>query len=227
MRYIIQHADVADKDKPVQMTTYSAVEAENHLKAIALFNEKHPDRVALKIKECSDSDFALFGMGAMTDEEIAEHKRRLQEVYARSKDEHKKAAAEVSAYSLEEFALEQEYNERRASETTQNLDGIHIGDIFYTSWGYDQTNIDFYQVVALRGKHTVVVRQNNSKSVMCSDYTGYTRPIRNEYDERKKEIVCRTSVGEYYGEKYPRFCVNKSLAVPVTFGRLYSNSSGA
>lgn len=25
-----------------------------------------------------------------------------------------------------------------------------VGDIFYSSWGYDQTNIDFYQVVAMK-----------------------------------------------------------------------------
>ncbi len=227
MRYIIQHMDAADKDKPAIMTTYSAVIAENHLKAIALFIEKHPERVVLDVRESSDSDFVLYGMGAMTDEETAEHKCRLKEIYARSKDEHEKAAAEVSAYSLEEFAHEQEYSERRASETTQNLDGIHVGDIFYTSWGYDQTNIDFYQVVALRGKHTVVVRRNKSKSVMCNDYTGYTRPIRNEYDERGKEMVCRTSICEYYEKRYPHFYVNKSEAAPVTFGRLYRNSSGA
>jgi hypothetical protein len=27
-----------------------------------------------------------------------------------------------------------------------------VGDIFNTSWGYDQTNVDFYEVVEVRGK---------------------------------------------------------------------------
>ena len=26
---------------------------------------------------------------------------------------------------------------------------IKVGDIFYTSWGYDQTNVDYYEVVGL------------------------------------------------------------------------------
>lgn len=28
---------------------------------------------------------------------------------------------------------------------------IKVGDIYYTNWGYDQTNIDFYEVVNVRG----------------------------------------------------------------------------
>lgn len=31
------------------------------------------------------------------------------------------------------------------------------GDVLYTSWGYDQTNVDFYQVTAVVGTHTVEV----------------------------------------------------------------------
>jgi hypothetical protein len=27
--------------------------------------------------------------------------------------------------------------------------GIKAGDIFYSSWGYDQTNVDYYQVIGV------------------------------------------------------------------------------
>lgn len=37
--------------------------------------------------------------------------------------------------------------------------GVKVGDIFYTSWGYEQTNLDFYQVVGLVGKVTVKLRK--------------------------------------------------------------------
>lgn len=36
---------------------------------------------------------------------------------------------------------------------------LQIGSILYTSWGYEQTNIDFYQVIELIGKSTVVLRE--------------------------------------------------------------------
>lgn len=42
---------------------------------------------------------------------------------------------------------------------------IAIGDIFYSSWGYDQTNIDFYKVKKLIGKTTVELALVDSKIV--------------------------------------------------------------
>lgn len=41
--------------------------------------------------------------------------------------------------------------------------GLVVGDILYASWGYDQTNVDFYQVIALKGKKMVEVRHIRSK----------------------------------------------------------------
>ena len=46
---------------------------------------------------------------------------------------------------------------------------IKIGDIFYNSWGYDQTNIDFYQVVATTAK-TITLRAIKSSN---NDYNAY------------------------------------------------------
>lgn len=34
--------------------------------------------------------------------------------------------------------------------------GFTVGDILYASWGYDQTNVDFYQVTEVRGKEILV-----------------------------------------------------------------------
>jgi hypothetical protein len=41
---------------------------------------------------------------------------------------------------------------------------IAIGDIFYSSWGYDQTNVDFYKVVSKTAKK-VIVREVKSERV--------------------------------------------------------------
>lgn len=40
-------------------------------------------------------------------------------------------------------------------------DSIQIGDIFVNTWGYEQTNVDFYQVVGKIGKATLLVRKMN------------------------------------------------------------------
>jgi hypothetical protein len=43
--------------------------------------------------------------------------------------------------------------ERKAkkAEATANH-GVEVGDVFRSSWGYDQTNIDYYEVIAITGK---------------------------------------------------------------------------
>lgn len=40
--------------------------------------------------------------------------------------------------------------ERRVE--AQRPTGAKVGDVLYTSWGYDQTNVEFFEVVAVRGK---------------------------------------------------------------------------
>lgn len=40
-----------------------------------------------------------------------------------------------------------------------NKFGVKVGDIFEASWGYEQTNVDFFQVIALVGETSVRVRQ--------------------------------------------------------------------
>lgn len=40
-----------------------------------------------------------------------------------------------------------------------NKYGVKIGDLFQSSWGYDQTNVDFFQVIALVGETSVRVRE--------------------------------------------------------------------
>jgi hypothetical protein len=36
--------------------------------------------------------------------------------------------------------------------TPEQLEAVKIGDIFHFSWGYEQTNVDFYQVIERRGQ---------------------------------------------------------------------------
>lgn len=40
-----------------------------------------------------------------------------------------------------------------------NKYGVKVGDIFSASWGWEQTNVDFFQVIALVGESSVRVRE--------------------------------------------------------------------
>jgi len=50
-----------------------------------------------------------------------------------------------------------EHEERKEEYKAERLKPhtLKVGDVLYTSWGYDQTNIDFYKVVKLVGKTSV------------------------------------------------------------------------
>lgn len=79
-------------------------------------------------------------------------------------------ASRVSGYyrSAEQRALAIErIKESRASYHTATMlrrqernkpHTLAVGDVLYTSWGYEQTNVEFYEVVAVRG-HAVDLRE--------------------------------------------------------------------
>ena len=43
--------------------------------------------------------------------------------------------------------------ERKAKQLeARSNHGVEVGDVFRSSWGYDQTNIDYYEVISVSGK---------------------------------------------------------------------------
>tara|TARA_R100001443_G_scaffold16126_1_gene25937 strand:- start:1982 stop:2311 length:330 start_codon:yes stop_codon:yes gene_type:complete len=53
---------------------------------------------------------------------------------------------------------------------------IKIGDIFSCSWGYEQTNIDFYIVVGLAGKTMIYLQKIGSKNHEVGQYSDLVLP---------------------------------------------------
>jgi hypothetical protein len=48
-------------------------------------------------------------------------------------------------------------NQAKASKAVASANhGVKIGDVFRSSWGYDQTNIDYYEVIAVTGKTATI-----------------------------------------------------------------------
>lgn len=71
--------------------------------------------------------------------------------YAKQTEERIKLAVSLSGDSVPAVATV------TATKPKKNKFGIKVGDIFSASWGYDQTNNDFFQVVALVGETSVRV----------------------------------------------------------------------
>lgn len=47
----------------------------------------------------------------------------------------------------------------KAKKEKKNKFGVKVGDFFSASWGYDQTNVDYFQVIELVGETSVRVRE--------------------------------------------------------------------
>lgn len=56
----------------------------------------------------------------------------------------------------------------------QSVKGVRVGDVFYRSWGYDQTNVNFYVVVGLTDK-CVKLQECGSRAVV--EAGGYTEVV--------------------------------------------------
>ena len=67
-----------------------------------------------------------------------------------------------------ETASKAKYRAERAEKGA----GLVVDDILVCSWGYDQTNIDYYQVTAVHGKNAVTICQIASLSIETGDMTG-------------------------------------------------------
>lgn len=91
-------------------------------------------------------------------------------------DEYKEYAEE-SGEVVKEIKTKAD-NKAVAKKVEKNKFGVKVGDVFHMSWGYEQTNNDFFQVVALAGESSVRVvevypKQIGAKMIspMSADYT--------------------------------------------------------
>jgi hypothetical protein len=65
---------------------------------------------------------------------------------------------------------------------------LNVGDIFYSSWGYDQTNVDFYEVKEVSGKRIII--HLLEKKVIRTDGDGntYMVPIPGRFDRSDQDL---------------------------------------
>lgn len=71
-----------------------------------------------------------------------------------------------------------------------------LGDVLYSSWGYDQTNVNFYQITAVIGKRTVEVRELLQQSVGTGRDSGQCVPKPNQFTGQpmRKMVDARNQV---------------------------------
>lgn len=74
---------------------------------------------------------------------------------------------------------------------------LKVGDIVYDSWGYDQTNIDFYEVVAVPSGKSVKIRKIKQTTIEHSPgaMSGSTSPVPGDFVKDEPEMLKRVKPG--------------------------------
>lgn len=106
-------------------------------------------------------------------------------------------AEERIRQEVEARAAWDESKRKRADARREYQHSFKVGDILYSSWGYDQTNIDFYEVVGVNSPKTVTLREigsrttdtetGNSMAAFCVPNPGHYAGVRSE---PFKKTVC-------------------------------------
>lgn len=79
-----------------------------------------------------------------------------------------------------------EDDKKKRKESRKAATTLKLGDILYSSWGYDQTNIDFYQIVGLAGKQTVKLQKIVSAIVSKDGGPGtYVSAVKGQFVSEK------------------------------------------
>ena len=96
---------------------------------------------------------------------------------------------EVTEIKPKEEKKEAVKTSKKASkkEVKTNKFGVKVGDFFSASWGYEQTNVDFFQVIELVGTSSVRVREVYPKMIAEEAVSGMSAD--RTYDLSSKELL--------------------------------------
>jgi len=83
-----------------------------------------------------------------------------------------------------------------------DLAKVQVGSIFCNSWGYDQTNVDFYQVIAIKGRTLTLreVGQSSTTKEGMSSMSDYRTAVKDSFIENGKTLTKRVQFMK--GEPY-------------------------
>ena len=100
------------------------------------------------------------------------------------------------------------HDEAVARSSEEFRRSLRVGDILYSSWGWEQTNIDFYQVIAIRGS-AVDLRQLDQRT------TALPRNDRPAARCFQGQDPYAPSVEKLYPHRLIPYCVEMGRAAPA------------
>ena len=115
-----------------------------------------------------------------------------------------------------------------AKAVAVNKYGVKVGDVFYNSWGYEQTNIDFYEVVKLRGKTQIVLRAIASEVVEVLGFCSTkVKPVKGSWTKHYlgEEVVKTVKEFDYCGKKEIYCNADHGLLYKTDWNKTYNETS--
>lgn len=114
--------------------------------------------------------------------------------------------------------FKEEQKQSRIQGKSDFLANLKVGDIFYNSWGYDQTNIDFYQVIDIKGSK-ITLQSISGKSVpgtqghMCENVS----PVKDSFvGQPFTKIVSGNGIAMRHG------CMSKTTETSSHYSSWYA-----
>lgn len=134
--------------------------------------------------------------------------KRPRYVYKAHTPEEYDKAMERIRQEAERFRRHDEAVARSSEEFRRSL---RVGDILYSSWGWEQTNIDFYQVIAIRGSAVdlAAARPANYRRRL---YVRNDRPAARCFQGQDPYAP---SVEKLYPHRLIPYCVEMGRAAPA------------
>ena len=117
--------------------------------------------------------------------------------YAKVTDERKAFVKELQKANTEIISVSNNVSvtptKVKAKKQPVNKYGVKVGDMFCDIWGYEQTNVDFYQVVDLKGSTTVVLKPVKKNARMIDNMSYMVSPIKDDFLEGKYKTRLMTN----------------------------------
>jgi hypothetical protein len=97
------------------------------------------------------------------------------------------------------------YKEEQKVKKQQQQKDVKVGDVFCYSWGWEQTNVDFYQVVSKPSPATVIVKSISHETVEdCSWASDYVKPVKDSFCGEEMKVRLN-------GDSFKRSCGHANL----------------
>ena len=116
--------------------------------------------------------------------------------YAKRSEDTEAFAAICADTTIDEYKEFAEANNEKTGEIKVkapkgskkvNKYGVKVGDFFSASWGWEQTNVNFFQVIALVGESSVRVREVHPPVLQTEAVSGMSED--RTYDLSNKELL--------------------------------------